>query len=471
MIWTTLSTVVRSFSSLLQIVVLTKYLSKEDFGTVAIATLFIGFTQIFLDLGLSSGILYKQNITSKEYSSLFWLNIFTGVLLTLIICLITPVIAIFYRDPQLVRILSLLSLTILFSALGSQHRTVQQKYKRFKYISIIEIVSSLIAVIIAIVLADKGYGIYSLVYSTISNVFFSNLLFLIIGLVKDKNILFHFRLFETYSYLKIGVFSIGTQVFDYFSREIDTLIISTAFNREILGLYSLCKKLVVSLYGAITPIVTKVLTPLLSEIQNDIIKLRLVYYDIVQVMAITIIPLFCIVACFSEGIIVYLYGQQYVTGSMMMSLMAIYYGHLTTGTAISSLQIATGHTDSGFYWTIFRILINTIVISIGSMFSMNVMILILLIASFFSSPLSWKITVKPLIGGTFWEYFFKSFYPFCCSIFMIVPIYIFFSKETGVLFMLLMVAFYLILYIICSCILFKDSFLISKLNFLLFKRK
>ncbi|MGN0309246.1 MAG: oligosaccharide flippase family protein, partial [Bacteroides sp.] len=78
MAWTTVSTVIRSVVSLLQISILTSYLSKEDFGVVAICNLFICFSQIFLDMGISVGILHKQDITKDQFSSLFWLNIFSG---------------------------------------------------------------------------------------------------------------------------------------------------------------------------------------------------------------------------------------------------------------------------------------------------------------------------------------------------------------------------------------------------------
>ena len=82
MVWTTISTVIRSFVQLFQVAILTRYLAKSDFGIIAIATLFIGFTQIFIDLGLSSGIMHKQDTNPKQYSSLFLLNILSGVILT-----------------------------------------------------------------------------------------------------------------------------------------------------------------------------------------------------------------------------------------------------------------------------------------------------------------------------------------------------------------------------------------------------
>lgn len=112
--WSSLSTIVRSVVSLLQVSILTDYLEKSDFGIVAIATLFIGFIQIFMDLGLSIGIIHKQDITSEQYSSLFWFNVLSGGALTLILIGLSPLVAYIYNEPILTPILSLLSLSIFF---------------------------------------------------------------------------------------------------------------------------------------------------------------------------------------------------------------------------------------------------------------------------------------------------------------------------------------------------------------------
>ncbi len=227
MAWTTISTVIRSLVSILQVAILTRYLNKADFGVVAIATVFIGFSQIFLDMGISIGIMHKQDISKNQYSSLYWLNILTGVFLMLLLMAISPVVAKFYDDPSLIPILLLLSTSMLFSAIGNQHRIVQQKMLRFKLISLVEISSSVFTMIVAISLCVSGYGVYSLVFSTLFNALYTNVVFLIIGLKQDNHISLHFSIKDTYPFLKISVFSLGTQILDYFSREIDIIIIST----------------------------------------------------------------------------------------------------------------------------------------------------------------------------------------------------------------------------------------------------
>lgn len=403
--WTTASTIVRSVVSLLQVAILTRFLEKSDFGIVAIASLFLGFTQLFLDMGISAGIMHKQDTTPKQYSSLFWLNIIMGVLLTAILCACSPLVAKAYKEPELIKIISLLSFTILFSALGSQHRTIQQKKMRFKYISLVEIITAVLSLILAVVLAYWQYGVYSLVYANIFHTASAGLLFLGIGLYHDRNISFHFRLSETYDYLKIGVFSIGSQVLDYFSRELDTLIISATLGKEVTGMYSLCKKLVVSIYGAVNPILTKVITPIFALFQKEKERIRQLYFDIVESMALINMPIYCLIAIFATGILKYLYGDQYMDGSLVLAFTSLTYGLNSTGNPVGSLQIALGRTDSGFYWTIIRIIATSIAIFIGAQFGINTIALSLLILNFVVNPLFWRITIKPLIGGRYGDYF------------------------------------------------------------------
>ena len=464
MAWTTASTIVRSVVSLLQVAILTRFLEKSDFGIVAIATLFLGFTQIFLDLGISAGIMHKQDTTPKQYSSLFWLNIIMGVFLTAVLCACSPLVAKAYKEPELVKIISLLSFTVFFSALGSQHRTIQQKKMRFKYISLVEITTAVLSLVLAIALAYMQFGVYSLVYANLFHTASAGLLFLGIGLYHDRNISFHFKLSETYDFLKIGVFSVGSHVLDYFSRELDILIISATLGKEVTGVYSLCKKLVMAIYGAVNPILTKVITPILATIQKEKERVRQLYYDIVESLALFNMPVYCLIAIFSTGILKYLYGDQYMDGSLVLAFTALTYGVNTTGSPVGSLQIALGRTDSGFYWTIIRIIATSIAIYIGSLFSIDAIALSLLILNFVVNPLFWKITIKPLIGGTYLEFFKVSLFICIVVIVTALPLYALCHSLTMVVVCFAIGIIYLSLYMFILFKFFPDIYVVKVLT-------
>lgn len=462
-IWTTVSTAVRSIVSILQVSILTRFLEKADFGIVAIATLFIGFTSIFLDLGISIGILHKQDIKRSEYSSLFWLNIISGAFLTIVLFLIAPLIARAYNEPVLTHIVRLLSLTTLLASIGNQHRIVQQKKLRFKLISVVEVSTAILTITIASILAINGYGVYSLVYSTLFNYAFLNVCFLIIGLSQDSNIFLHFDFKETVPYLKIGGYQLGAQTLDYFSSEIDTIIISATLGKETLGVYSLCKRLVVALYSAITPIYSKVLIPLISSIQTEKDRVVTAFSNIIRTVSLMNFPIFTVVAICSTAILNILYGNQYVDASYVLSILALHYGYLSKSNPDGSLQVAFGRTDVGLYWTICRIIIYSLAIYIGCQFSVEGIALSLLLVSFLATPLSWYINIKQLIPVGFGDYFKLSLYPLLVSLAIAVPCYCLVTGNSNIYLNICVGVTFFAVYSFAVYFFFRESYIVERI--------
>lgn len=463
--WTTLSAIARNLVSLIQITILARLLAKEDFGLIAMANVFVGFTQIFLDMGISVGILHHQNITKNEFSSLYWLNIFTGIFLAGTLMLLAPLFAQLNDAAQeLTPIIRLLSLSIFFAAVGSQHRTVQQKEMRFKTLALIDISIALITLVTAILLAKRGAGVYSLVYSTLLGSITSSIIYLIVGLIKDRNIRLHFKIKETYSFLKIGVYQIGSSFLDYFSNEIDTLFIGSAFGNNTLGLYSLCKKIIIAAYNTINPIFTRVLTPLFAKIQKEKQHLKDFYLKLVESLCIINFPVYFMISIFSYGILMFLYGEQYVAGSFVLSILALYYGILTASNPVGSLQVALGRTDIGFYWTIYRVSATIVIVYIGSKFNVEIMVSLFLLMSILNTIIAWKIQIYKMIELSFKSYIRVILRPLMSSIIIAIPFYVFFSKIFSIWLIVLLCMLFCIIYFIFARIAMKDSYLINLLN-------
>ena len=76
--WTIFSSIFLAVLQIVQLVVIARVISKEDFGVVSIVIVFIGFLQIFMDAGISNAVIHAKKISKIEVSSLFWLNIFIG---------------------------------------------------------------------------------------------------------------------------------------------------------------------------------------------------------------------------------------------------------------------------------------------------------------------------------------------------------------------------------------------------------
>lgn len=406
--WTSLSAIVNMFAKLGQIAILTRYLSKEDFGLVAVALLFISFTEIFMDMGFSSAVLHKQNISKNEYSSLYWFNIITGIIICIILYASAPFIATYYKQQELTPIISLLSINIIFSSISKLQRTFQQKQMQFKIIALIEMSASILMLIISTILAINNFGIYSLIYSTLFYGFIIALFYLTYSIIWEKNIRFHFRISEIVFFLKIGIYQVGSSILDYLSREMDLFFISSNYSFEILGVYSICKQLSLKIFNFINPIITKISTPFLANIQNNKFELHNKYIYIIRILALINIPIYFCLAYSSPYALGIVYGNSYIQYSLLFSILCINYAFSSIGNPVGSLLIALGKTNIGFYWTIYRIISTSIFLYIGSLGGINLFVLSILIVNLINIYPETKIIYEKLIGVGYKEYT-KSF--------------------------------------------------------------
>jgi O-antigen/teichoic acid export membrane protein len=401
--WTTVGTVVIATAAILKLSVLTRLLDKSDFGLMALVTFVMGFMNLFNDMGLTTAILHKQEISKKEYASLYWLNLLFSIVLYLLLLAIAPVVANFYEEPQLQILIALLGLNLLISALGRIFKTIESKHLEFKKITIFEIIAALLSLGLAIYLAIMGYGVFALVYSALCQYLVQNILYMIYGL-KKYGLLMHFKFNETRPFLKIGVYQVGGQLVNYFNRDLDILIIGKFFSQEILGGYSLARELVrrpVSVFG---PIINKVGAPTLAIFTNDPKALKLNFLRLINIVASISIPLYLCLVLLAKPIVLVLYGSNFEAITILVQILAVNMIFRFIGGSVGNLVTATGRTDLEFWWNILNLIITPTVIFIAAQFSIKVVAIAVTGLSAMLYYPSWRFFVKRLLNVSFMEY-------------------------------------------------------------------
>jgi len=401
--WTSVSTIFLAVSNIIKISVLARFLSKDDFGVFAIVLFFLGFFNLFSDMGLTTAILHKQEIKKNEYASLYWFNIAFCVVLYLLLLLITPIISDFYHEPKLDFLIKVLGLSIIINSIGLQFRTIETKNLSFKYISIFDIIASLFSLLFAIWLAINGYGVLSLVYSIILQYTISNILLLLLG-IKKFGILFHFKFKDLKPFLSIGLFQVGGQLANFFNRNLDILIIGKFFSQEILGGYSLAKQLVFRPAQVINPILTKVAAPALAKFQNNLELLKENYLKLVNIVSSINFVTYFILIVFAPIVVHVFYGGEYASIVLLVRILCVYMIFRAIGNPIGSLIIATGRTDIGFMWNIVLLIFMPIVVYVGSLFGIVEVTIALTLAMIILFLPSWYFLVRKMSGATLKEY-------------------------------------------------------------------
>ncbi|CAG2534648.1 lipopolysaccharide exporter [Maribacter dokdonensis] len=401
--WTSLGTIIIAVVAILKLSILARFLDKADFGLMALVTFVMGFMNLFNDMGLTSAILHKQNITDKQYASLYWLNIGFSIILYILLCGLTPLVSLFYEESQLNILIPLLGLNLLISAIGRIFKTIESKHLKFKAITIFEIIAAVISLCFAIYLAINDYGVYTLVYSALLQYSLQNLMYFIYGL-KKYGLLLHFNYKETEPFLKIGIYQVGGQVVNYFNRDLDILIIGKFFSQDILGGYSLAKQLVSRPAQIINPILSKVASPALAKFQNKKEELKKNYLRLVSIVAKVNILVYCITILAAKYIVQIFYGNDFESLTSLVQILSIYMIFRAIGNPIGSLIVATGKTSLEFYWNCLTLLILPIFIYSGSNLGINEVAWALSMAMLLLFYPSWKLLVHKMTGATFKEY-------------------------------------------------------------------
>lgn len=369
--WMTVSTFATAIVAVLRLSVLTRFLDKADFGIVAILTFVLGLTQTFADLGFASAIMHKQGLTRREFASLYWIQLIVFAILYVVISAFSSVVSDFYKEPSLTYLLPLSLLDLVFYGVGRLYDTVLQKELRFRAIAVRNIVCSLVSLALAVVLAMEGFGVYSLVLSTLFQTFTNNLWNAIAG-QKYYRLQFVVSVKESLPLIRIGIYQMGTQIVDYFSSKFDILIIGKLLGTELLGVYSLAKEFVQKVITLINSIVNRVILPFFAKAQNNNSDLCRMYCKVIQLLASVNFPISMLLCVLSVPLVILFYGETYIEVAPIVSILSIWSLFICIGNPVGNLAIAKGRTDISFKYTLVRVLITVPIVYVSSLFSISV---------------------------------------------------------------------------------------------------
>ncbi len=449
-LWTTLSTGFKSLLQLIQLIILARFLSAEDFGLIAIVMVVIGFSQLFMDMGISNAIIYKQNISSIQLSSLYWLNLFSGILLTIGIFFISPLIAAFYNNDSLIPLLRILSLSFFFNAIGNQYKNLFRKNLKFKLLAKTEIISNLIGFVCTIVLAMRGFGAYSLIFGTLIMMIIVNLIFLFVGFKIHKPKLV-FRYKHIKSFLNFGMYQMAQNSIVYFINQFDIILIGKLLGTEAVGMYSLIKQIVMRPSQIINPIITSVSFPIMSKLQNDLLKLKEIYLKIINFLSSVNSPIYLLMIVLANFILPLILGKTWDSSIELFQILSIYALLRSLASPAGILLLSRGRADIGFWWSVGELILLPTFIFIGSKYGIIGTAFGLLLFQFIIFIPTWYFIIKRMCSATFIEYIFSVILPIILAVFSVIPaaIVLFFISN-NILYVVLYITISLLFYIMLS---------------------
>jgi O-antigen/teichoic acid export membrane protein len=429
--WTTLSTVVTTILQLLQLAILARFLEPSAFGLMALVMVVIGFSQAFLDMGISNAIIHKQEISKNQLSTLYWVNILAGFILFCIIAIVAPFVSAFYKEPELTELVIIVALTFVIQPFGQQFMILWQKEMRFSEIAKIDIVNKSISLLVSVYLAYKGYGVYALVYGTLAGIVSQTVQYLYMGL-KEYRPSFVFKLGEIKEFLGFGAYQMGEKTINYFNSQIDVILIGKLLGTEALGIYSIAKQLIMRPAQIVNPIITKVTFPTMAKVQDDTARLKNIYLKTMNYLSSINFPIYAFLLVMAPDLVPLMFGSKWNEAILIVQILSIYGAIRSTGNPIGSLMLAKGKANWGFWWNLGLFFYVPIGIYISSQWGLIGVSWGLVILQISLVIPNWFFLVKPLCGARFIEYHKEIVLPAIISIIAGIVISLFISYVDDV---------------------------------------
>lgn len=150
-------------------IILARILAPEDYGIIALVTIFITISNVFIENGLPTALIQKKDADDLDFSSVFYCNVIMSVILYIVIFFASPLISKFYNNELLIPVLRVLGITVLISGLKSVQNAYVSRKMIFKKFFICTSIGTIGSAFLGIYMAYKGFGVWALVAQQLTN--------------------------------------------------------------------------------------------------------------------------------------------------------------------------------------------------------------------------------------------------------------------------------------------------------------
>lgn len=307
-VWDLSGSFLRQIVSFFVSITLARLLGPENFGIIGMSLVFISIADVFSDAGFTSGLIQQKDNKDITFSSIFYLNFAISLISSVIIILVSPYIAVFYEEPRIQTILMFLAMMPPIVALGKVQEAKLTIDLNFKSLTIRNIVATIVGGVLGLIAAFSDYGVYSLVIQQISMVITATIMLWFGTGWRPK---FEFSFYEVEKLFEFSSFVFLDSLMRRVFLKADTIFIAKVFSPVILGFYSRAESLISQVQAYTTSSISKVIFPVLSQLQNDELNFKATYFRVFNIVSGLIVILIAPLFFLAYDLIIFLLGDRW----------------------------------------------------------------------------------------------------------------------------------------------------------------
>lgn len=319
-LWSSLSGSGQRLFSFAILLVLTRLLSVEEFGTVALAAGFVTLLSVAAQGGLYAVVIQRPDLTERQKNTAFFTSLVLGTATTAIVTLAAKPIALLFGAPAIEPVLRLLSLLFVLRALTCVHEALIVKRFGFRALAVRSLAATLLAGAIAILLAWRGWGVYSLVFQQLTQAVIS--LVVIWNFSRWRPGLSLSRA-DAGHMLVMGTKFMLAGLLARLNTTVPLFAVGFVLGTEAAGLFrlawtglDLCIQITIRSF-------TTVAFPIFSQLQNDPPRLSQAFVQLTRHCAALTFPLFLGATALAPQIVILAFGAKWAAAGEVLRVLAL----------------------------------------------------------------------------------------------------------------------------------------------------
>lgn len=247
-------------------IILARLLEPQMYGTIALVTVFTTILQVFVDSGLGTALIQKKDADDLDFSSVFYFNLVSCIILYMLMFSLAPTLAKFYNNKDLIPIIRVISLTIVISGVKGIQQAYVSRNMLFKRFFFSTIGGTLASAFLGIYTAYLGFGVWALVIQQLSNTTVDTLILWITVKWRPKKMFSWIRL---KTLLSFGWKLLCSSLLETIYNNIRGLIIGKMYSASNLAFYNQGEKFPQMIVMNINASIDSVLLPTMSSVQDN----------------------------------------------------------------------------------------------------------------------------------------------------------------------------------------------------------
>jgi teichuronic acid exporter len=300
--------------------VLGRLLTPSQFGLAALATVFIVLFTLLSEQGFSSALVQKSDVTQEDCDTAFWISMATATGLMILTIVLAPVAGRAFNQPELTRVLQVLSPSLLLSALAGTQEALLERDFAFRSLSIRTLFGSTVGGVAGVTVAALGGGVWSLVVQTLVT---SAVQVVVLWTITPWRPGLAVRRASAGALRVVGLNVLGIEMFAFLNLQSDRLLIGAFLGPAALGYYFVGIRLIAIMVEVQTQVIEQVSLTTLSKLRDTPERLVNAFYRLTGFSASVSILTFSLLALLAPQIVPLVFGSHWHSSVGLMQILCL----------------------------------------------------------------------------------------------------------------------------------------------------